>query len=138
MDEDRRDLGIVLHSGSYDRVYNALLVGLTALALGRQVRLLFTYWSLEYLLRDRPKDLPLDLEAKEHRRIIEKNIAQGRMQGINELLDSVRELEGIVYTCVGSMTVVGITRAQLSDQVDDVIGMAQFLRETGRGQLLFV
>ena len=138
MDEDRRELGIVLHSGSYDRVYNALLVALTALALGREVRLLFTYWALEYLQRKRPRGLRLDIEAKEHRRMIEKNIAQGRMQEIDELLDSVKELGGIVYTCVGSMRVVGIPRDQLTDHVDDVIGMAQFLRETAHDQLLFV
>jgi peroxiredoxin family protein len=32
---DKRALAIILHSGSYDRLYQAMSISLTALALGR-------------------------------------------------------------------------------------------------------
>lgn len=49
MDKDRKGLAIIFHSGSYDRISHGLSIALTALALGREVRLFFSYWALEYL-----------------------------------------------------------------------------------------
>ena len=129
---------MVLHSGSYDRMYNALTVALTASAMGRPVSLLFTYWSLEYLRRDRGPALLLDNEAENHRSVIQGNLAAGRMHDIAELLDSAKELGISMYACVGSVSLLGMTRDELSEQIDDAIGMAEFLRSSEDDQLLFI
>lgn len=50
-DKKRVGLAIIFHSGSYDRIHHGLSIALAALALGREVRLLFTYGALEYLSR---------------------------------------------------------------------------------------
>lgn len=52
MAEKKRGLGIIFHSGSYDKIYQGMEIALTALALERRVHLFFSYWALEYLRSD--------------------------------------------------------------------------------------
>lgn len=78
MDKDRKGLGIILHSGSYDRIYHGLSIALTALALGRRVKLFFTYWALEYLRRDTSPTVSLDKEGEHYQRVIEDYIEKGQ------------------------------------------------------------
>ncbi len=64
IDSDRKRLAIIFHSGSFDRLYNGLSIALTALSIERHVKMLFTYWSLEYLRRDNSSVFYLDNEAE--------------------------------------------------------------------------
>jgi peroxiredoxin family protein len=138
MDMDQQGLAIILHSGSYDRIYHGLSIALTALALSREVKLLFTYWALEYLKRGESPTLRLDKEGENHRPVIEESIEQGHMKEISELLTMAKQIGAQFYVCLSSMVFLSITRDELTDQVDDAIGIATFLMETEDYQILFV
>ena len=133
-----KGLSVIFHSGSYDRVHNGLAVALTALAMGREARLFFTYWSLEHLKRSGRSPLPLDAEAAEHRGVIEANLKKGHMKEIAELLRDAKQLGARIYACSGSMSILNIARDELMDQVDEIAGMASFLTEAEEDQLIFV
>lgn len=138
MDKDRKGLGIILHSGSYDRIYHGLSIALTALALGRTVKLFFTYWALEYLRRGRPPSLPLDKEGEPYKGVIEDHIEKGHMKRISELLSEAKELGATLYACVSSMSLLNITRDELIDEVDESTGIATFLMKAEEDQILFI
>ena len=103
IDSDKKNLAIIFHSSSYDRIYNGLSIALTALSIGRDVKLFFTYWSLEYLRRDNPSFLYLDNEAEKYKSIIEKNLEKGHIERIPELFTLVKKLGGKIYVCVSSL-----------------------------------
>ena len=135
---DRKGLAIIFHSGSYDRVYHGLSIALTALALGREVRMFFTYWALEHLKQRRPQGLSLDKEAEDHRSFVENNLEKGHMRKVSELLTQAKELGAKLYACVSSMALLNITRDELIDEVDESAGIATFLVETKEEQILFI
>lgn len=138
MEKKRRGLAVIFHSGSYDRVYNGLTVALTALAQGRDVKLFFTYWSLEYLKRSKAPGLTLDMEGADHKDLIEKRLEDGQMKQVSELLADARTLGGKIYVCVGSMSLMNIARKELVDEIDGTSGTPAFLSEVEEDQLIFV
>ena len=138
MDNTRKKLSIIFHSGSYDRVYDGLTVALTALAIGRSVTVLFTYWSLEYICRDKSNALSLDREAGHYRAVIQKNIDQGHLEKMSDMLAQYKKLGGVLYVCAGSMALLNVPRENFIAEVDKSAGMVEFLKEAEEGQIMFV
>jgi peroxiredoxin family protein len=138
MDKEAKGLAIIFHSGSFDRIYHGLSIALAALALGRKVRLFFTYWALEYLKRGKLPILSLDKEGETYKTIIENNIEKGHMKKISELLTQAKEIGAKLYTCASSMALLNIARNELIDEVDESAGIATFLTDTDGDQILFI
>ncbi|MEK6728332.1 MAG: DsrE/DsrF/DrsH-like family protein [Candidatus Omnitrophota bacterium] len=131
-------LGIIIHSGSYDRIYHGLSLALAALALGREVKIFFSYWALEYLRKKAQADISLDKEAAMHKEIIERNIERGHLLKFNELTSQVKNMGAKFYVCTSSMGLLNIARDELVQEVDKSMGITTFLTETADFQLLFI
>lgn len=138
MHRKKKGLAIILHSGSYDRLYHGLSLAVAALAQGKPVRLFFSYWALEYLRKDKPSTFALDEEAEGHRTLLEKAVKGGHILLVAELLDQVRALGGMIYVCTSSMGLLNVARGELSDIADKSMGITTFLSETAGDQTLFV
>lgn len=138
MNKHKKGLGLVFHSGSYDRVYHGLSIALSALALEREVRFFFTYWALEYLKEGKRPSLKLDKEACLHKEIIEKNIKRGHISEIDELFTQAKRMGAKFYACTNSMGLLNIARDELIGIVDKSMGITTFLAETSQYQLLFI
>lgn len=133
-------LGIIFHSGSHDRLLHGLSIGLAALALGRNVRLFFTYWALEYLKKGHPVfENKVDPEQNSaHIKIIQENIRRGHLESFSELIAQSKALGAEFYTCTNSMSILNIARDELMEEVDRPMGLTTFLKETAQDQILFI
>ncbi len=141
MDSEKSGLGIIFHSGSYDRLHHGISIALAALALGRKVRFLFTYWALEYLKRDGPSALENKVDKEEdsaHVQTIQENIKKGHLESISELIVRTKALGAEFYTCTNSMSILNIARDELAEEVDRPMGLTTFLDETAEDQILFI
>lgn len=134
----KKGLGIIFHSGSFDRVYHGFSIAITASALGREVKLFFTYWAFEYIKKGSNISLTLDNEAEKHKNIIENNIKKGHMQHISELMTQAKAMGSEFYACTNSMGLLNIARNELVDEVDKSMGITTFLTETDDYQILFI
>lgn len=135
---NKKGLAIIFHSGSYDRLYHGLSLALSALALGREVRLFFTYWALGCMRKNGPSSFNLDREAQAHQEIIDKNIKAGHMQKLAELFSQAKALGARFYACTQSMGLLNISRDELVKEIDKSMGITTFLTESSGGQLLFI
>lgn len=133
-----KGLGIIFHSGSFDRIYHGFSLVLAALALGRKVRLFFSYWALEYLKKDSQERFELDAEAKIHQEILKKNIERGHIQKLPELLAQAKSMGAEIYACTSSMGLLNIARDELIEQVDKSMGITTFLTLTAKDEVLFI
>lgn len=158
-------LGIIFHSGSYDRVHHGLSLALAAGAIGGPVKLFFTYWALEWLKKNNPSsfapwlspgaskgpgpaklllseaDPPaprLDSEALERGALIARNIKGGHLRAVSELLSDGKTLGIKVYVCTNSMGILNIARDELVGEVDKSMGITGFMMEVAGYQLLFI
>ena len=135
---EKKGLGIIFHSGSYDRIHHGFSIALAALALGRETKLFFSYWALEYLKKEGPPKLKLDSEAEEAKKMIEKNRKRGHLQGVGELIAQAKAMGGKLFVCTHSMGILNIARDEFIGEVDKSMGLTTFLAETADYQLMFV
>ncbi len=140
-ESEKSGLGIIFHSGSYDRLHHGMSIALAALALGRKVRFLFTYWALEYLKRDGGSALESKVDKEEdsaHIQMIRENIKEGHLESISELIVRTKELGAEFYTCTNSMSLLGIAPDEVIEEVDRPMGLTTFLDEAAEDQILFI
>ncbi|MGD9039845.1 MAG: DsrE/DsrF/DrsH-like family protein [Desulfobacteraceae bacterium] len=138
METEKRGLGIVFHSGSYDRLLHGMSIAQAASAFGRKVMLFFTYWSLEYLKRDAPSSAEDSQGDSAHFQLISKNIREGHLESLSELFSEARALGAEFYTCSNSMSLLNISRGELIEEVDRPMGLTTFLSKTAEYQILFI
>lgn len=133
-----KGLAIVLHSGSFDRLYHSFSIALAALALGREVKFFVTYWALEYFRKKDPAIFNLDQEGEAHIHILENNMTKGHIKKFPEFLAEAKAMGARFFACTASMGMLNIARYELADEVDMSMGITTFLTETTNDQLLFI
>ena len=138
MPGEKKGLGIIFHSGSYDRLQHGFSLALAALALGRPVRLFFTYWAFRYLKRGEDSWFHLDSEARDYQPVLQKGLEKGHLESVPEMLSQIKAMGGKCYACTHSMGLLNITRNELAEAVDRSMGLTAFLTETAEDQILFI
>jgi len=124
----KRRLCIFLHSGAYDRVYQAISISNVALAMGGEVHIFFSYGALKRLVRGHTDDVSIEGEPAPFTTEIEKNLKRGTLDRISEVLDTAKRFGEIkLYACTASMAILNIARDELIDIVDSSMGLVSFL-----------
>jgi peroxiredoxin family protein len=117
---------IFLHAGEYDRLHEALSIAATAVALGRTVDLVFSWFALEALVSDR-----LDHPFFPARPEIESAFEERRHPTAAALLAAAREGgRCTLYGCTGSASILGLRLDRLTERVDHAAGWSTILQAT--------
>lgn len=118
---------IYLHSGSYDRVYQAIALSNVVLATGGEVHIFTSYGALKRFVKGNTDKVEIEGEAAPFKEEIEKNLNRGTLDTITEMLDLAKRFPDFnVYACTNSMAVLNITRDELIDAVDSSTGLVGF------------
>lgn len=120
---------IFLHSGSYDRVFQAMSIANVVLATGGEVHIFFSYGALRRLVKGRTDDAVVEGEPAFFREEIEKNLARGTIEPISEMIAMAKRFGRFrIYACTGSMATLNIARDELIEAVDQSMGLVSFLQ----------
>jgi peroxiredoxin family protein len=134
----KEGLGIIFHSGSYDRICNGFHIAMTSLAMGRKVKIFFTFWSLRYLKKGKTPQYELDCEAERYKNLLEKHIEKGHLQDVSKLITLTKSIGGKLYVCTNSIELFEMTQDELIDEVDRSMGLVTFLNKVEDYQILFI
>ncbi len=119
---------IFLHSGSYDRVFQAISISNVVLATGGEVHVFFSYGALKRLVKGKIDEVVMEGEPAPFKAEIEKNLKRGTLDKLSEMLDTAKRFERFkIYACTASMAVLNIARNELMDIVDSSMGLVSFL-----------
>lgn len=152
---------IVVLSGDMDRVMAAFIIATGAAAMGMQVTMFFTFWGLNTIRKETPpsgaKGWMLKMFGKLNKggannlplsrfhfggvgtRMMKKVMGDHRMPGISELLETAQDLEVRMIACTTTMGMMGITKDDLIDGVDQLAGVSTYLAEAKQGSVnLFI
>lgn len=110
---------IILHSGDYDKVYSALIIGNGALAMGMDCSIYATFWGLERLKKG---GLEKGKLSKMHMLGLGKWVMKRKMKSANvasleKLMKDYLELGGKVIACDMTMEVMGIKKGDLDQSL---------------------
>ena len=124
---------IVLHSGSFDKLMSALIIGNGILSMGGKVTLYFTFWGLQRLIKGKLAKAPLSnmnflgLGAW----MMKKKMKKAKVASPERLMADFKALGGRIIACEMTMEVMGIKREQLDDVLIDEFGaVGMYVNET--------
>jgi len=138
-------LALVASKGTLDQAYPPLILASTAVSLGWEAGIYFTFYGLDVLHKDRfdklkvaslanpagPMQLPNAIGAlpgatAAATRMMKKWMTDARMPSIPEFLDMTRDLGVKFFACATTMGVMGVSEEDLIEGAD-IAGAAAFL-----------
>jgi peroxiredoxin family protein len=154
-DEPGRKLAIICSKGSLDMAYPGLVMANAALGEGIETHLFFTFWGFEMINKRTMNDLkftPLGNPATHLPQglgglpwmtsmataKLKKSIADVGVPEIPEFLELIVASGGPLWACRMSADMNHLTKADLYDDVEDIISAADFIEKTAGAQLLFI
>ncbi|MBF0432838.1 MAG: DsrE/DsrF/DrsH-like family protein [Fibrobacteria bacterium] len=156
----KEKLSLVCFSGDFDKALAAFTLATGAAASGREVHMFFTFWGLNILKKDFGRkwigkalldrffnflmggrnNLPL---SRLNFGGLSPKLMTGMMKANNvatleELIEAAKELDVKMVACEMAMHILGITKDDLIDEVQDVVGVVTFLNTSRDAQVMFI
>jgi peroxiredoxin family protein len=120
---------LIVFSGTVDKLTAAATIASGGIAMGMEVELFFTYWGLNALRKD-----AIETNARFTKDFEEMGPAMAQMMKAKkvppwyELLASAKESGSLkVHACSQTYDLMGMKKEDLSELVDDVLGVAMFV-----------
>lgn len=145
---------IVVFSGTLDKLLFVFNTGNACAASGMDVYLYFTFGGLIALKKDGPLGSHLPTEeppenqnfslksmsnGKSIEEVIKQAMASPGIQTLPEMLADAKDLGVKLAACGLSMEMLGISRSDLIDEVDEVVGVATYVNEAANSSIgLFI
>lgn len=124
---------IIVHSGDFDKVYSAFIIGSGALAMGMDCTLFFTFWGLQRLRKGVGLDSgPL---SKMHmlglgKWMIKRRMKRSKVVSLEKLAQDFKELGGKIMACDMTMEIMGISKDDLrTDLIEEYCAVGSYIAE---------
>ena len=133
---------IVVHSGDFDKLMSALIIGNGFLSMGGEVTLYFTFWGLQRLMKGGLSKGPLSkmnmlgLGAW----MMKRKMKKANVASPERLMAGFKALGGRIIACEMTMEVMGVSRDELDqDLIDEFGAVGMYVNEAKESQVtLFI
>jgi len=115
---------IIVHSGDFDKLMSAFIIGNGYLAMGLEVTLFFTFWGLKTLKKKGFKKASLSRMNMLGigRAMIKGKLKKYNVASLEELATGFKELGGKIIACTMTMELMNITKQELREDLVDSYG----------------
>lgn len=115
---------IILHSGGFDKIMSAFIVGSGFLSMAIPVTIFFTFWGLNALKKGGMKKAPLSKMNMLGlgKAMILRRMKRHRVASLEVLANSYKRLGGKVIACTMTMELMGIEEKDLREDLVDEYG----------------
>ena len=140
---------IIVMSGDMDKIFGALIIATGCAAAGMDTTLFFTFWGLNAISKGNftGKGLMGKMLGLMNRGgigrlnpskfsfggagrwMFKKMMGAKKVPPLEDLLQTAIDLDVHLLACSMSMSVMEIDREDLIDEVEDVVGVAKFVKE---------
>lgn len=160
MADTKQKLSIICFSGDFDKALAALVLANGGMAFDYEVNLFFTFWGLNILKKKKGRkpgsgsflqrmfnvmmggrnNLPLSkLNFAGMGPVLMKGIMKSKnIKDVDGMLQDAIGLGAKIYACDMAMTVMGVKKEDLIDEVTDIVGVGTFIANAEGGQVLFI
>lgn len=130
-------LSIVMFSGTADKFIPLGVLAQAAAAMGSEVNIFVTGFALHGFTKEH-HDLPFPTEFAAMAPALAQGMEAHHVPSWDTMLRQAKELGAKVYACSMMSEVMGLTRDDFGDLVDDVVGAATFVQLAEHGETLFI
>jgi peroxiredoxin family protein len=150
-----RKLAIICSKGSLDMAYPGLILANAALGEGVETHLFFTFWGFDMINKKTMGDLKFTMLGNPATHMpqglgglpgmtamatakLKKSIADLDVPEVPDFLEQIVASGGHLWACRMSADMNHLTKADLYDEVEDIISASDFIEKTEGAQLLFI
>ena len=155
MSSEDRKLSIICSKGSLDMAYPGLILANAARMLGIEANIFFTFWGMDIITKDKVDHLkvtPVGNTAMHMPQLIgglpgmtdmatvmlKKEMTKLDVPPVHEFLEMVHDAGCGIYACKMASDMMHLTKDDLVEEVDDILGAMEFLEMSDGAQLLFI
>lgn len=134
-------LSIIMFSGTADKFIPLGVLTQTAANLGVPVSIFVTGWALMGFLKDGQKNINrMPVEFTDLAPMLAKGMQDIKAPSWYEMLKSAKEIGNVkIYACSLMTEIYKIkSKEQLDVIVDDIVGAASFMQQSGENQIIFI
>ncbi len=120
---------LFLHSGAYDKLYQAVMLAVTAASMGNKVYIFLFFWALKKFATDKIDVIEFpDGMHEEDKRLLEA-VPQGQPNMLKELLNEVGKMGNLeIYACSGAVKLMELDEELVRSKVKEIIGLPTMLK----------
>ncbi len=143
-EEKKKKICIIVSKGTLDMAYPPLILASIAAALDWEAHLFFTFWGMDIITKKKVDKLKISAVGNPNipmpnilavlpgmngmvTGMMKKTLNKVGFPSIRELIKECKENGVKFYACEPTMKAFGLSREDLLDEVDDIIGAATFL-----------
>ena len=160
-EDNGRKLCIICSKGSLDMAYPGLVLANAALMEGIDVTMFFTFWGLDMVNKKKMKSLKTTPMGNPSMAMpngmgipnivgmlpgmtdfatsmMRKEIANLDFPPVDEFLQMISDAGGKMYGCKMSMDMMKLSKDDLFDGVNEVVGAMEFMEMSEDAQIIFI
>lgn len=167
MEEKPRKMAFICSKGTLDMAYPALIMGWAALGNGVDVTLFFTFWGMDLINKHRVDRLELAPVANTSMKMSMMGVKTGNLgipnimgvlpgmtafatklmrdkiddldvPPVGEFIQMLADAGAHLYACKMSVDMMGLTKEDFVDGVEDIVTAAEFIDMTEDTQIIFI
>jgi peroxiredoxin family protein len=120
---------LFLHSGAYDKLYQAIMLAVTAASMGSTVHIFLFFWALRRFVNGELDEITFPADIKEEERRLLEAVPQGSTNMLKEILQEVGAMGNLkIYACSGAVKLMELDEELVQSKVDDIIGLPTMLK----------
>lgn len=120
---------LFLHSGAYDKLYQAIMLAITAASMGSKVYIFLFFWALRKFATGKIDEIDFPADIQDEERHLLEGVPQGSPDMLKELLGEVGKMGNLeIYACSGAVKLMELDEDMVKDKVKDIIGLPTMLK----------
>ena len=120
---------LFLHSGAYDKLYQAIMLATTAASMGNKVYIFLFFWALRKFVNDKIDEIDFPVDIRDEERLLLEAVPRGSSNMLRELLDEVKKMGNLeIYACSGAVKLMELDEDLVMRKVNDIIGLPTMLK----------
>lgn len=163
---EERKMAFICSKGNLDMAYPALIMGWAALGEGVDVIIFFTFWGLDLINKKRVDNLQLAPVANTSMKtgmmgfpvdmgipqivgvlpgmtavataLMKKKMEELEVPPVREMLEMLHDAGAKLYACKMTVDMMGLTKDDFLDVVDDIVTASEFIEMTEGAQIVFI
>ncbi|GAX62010.1 hypothetical protein SCALIN_C28_0212 [Candidatus Scalindua japonica] len=131
---------LFLHTGNYEKLYQAVMLAITAASMGSKVYIFLFFWALKKFATDKIDVIDFPEGMSDEDRHLLASVPQGQSDMLKGLLSEVGQMGNLeIYACSGAVKLMGLDEELVKSKVDDILGLPTMLKMTeGAETQLFI
>ncbi|MEW6543686.1 MAG: hypothetical protein AB1411_08745 [Nitrospirota bacterium] len=131
---------IFAHNATYDKLHQVATLGLTAAAMGKDVRVVLLFWTIKKLAEGRIDEMDFPPEYGQQGKEVARLLQEKKVPLISEMFREARQVGHFqLIACSAGLEYMGVDPAVVAQNVDEVMGLPAILSLTaGAETTLFI